>query len=96
MRLRINERISLVANLHFSPLTPHLGKIFHRFEIHLGAFLQDFTGAVQVWFGLPSGTSLFVKLGKINIESVEIGSSLSGDDSLQGLGIGRCNLKTRG
>jgi hypothetical protein len=66
-RLKIGGMNSLMADLHFSPFTPHLGKIFHRFEVYLGALFQDFASTVEVWLRLPSSSSFFVKLGEIDI-----------------------------
>lgn len=63
---------SLVSDFHFCPLAPHLGQILDSLEVDLRSFFENFSSTVQIFFSITFNATFLVKLGKVDIEAVEI------------------------
>lgn len=85
--LTINLLDLLVPNFHLRPFTPYLSEIVDVLEVDFGSFLQNLASVVDVRFCFACCTSLFIELGEIDVETVEVGSGPLGMDGFQSFGV---------
>lgn len=71
----------LLSNFHLRPLAPHLGQLIHSLEVHLSRFQEDFASAVNIFLSLTRGPAFLVELGKVDVQTMEIGGRSARADS---------------
>ncbi len=76
-----------MPDLHIRPLAPHFRQVVDILEVNLSRLLEDLTSVVEVRLRFTRCTSLFVELGKVNVETVEVSRSPPRINSRQGLSV---------
>ena len=64
---------SLLPYLHLRPLTPNLCEVFDSSKVNFSRLLQNFPSIIEIDFGLSRRTSLLVEVGKVDVQTVEVG-----------------------
>lgn len=83
-----------MSDLQLGPFTPDLCEILDGFEVDLRGFLQYLSGTVEVGLGRSTCATFLVVLGKVDIQTMEIGGGLAGVDGFEGFGISLGDLRT--
>jgi hypothetical protein len=84
-----------MAHFHFGPLTPDLGQVLDIFEVDLSGLLKYLAGTSQVSFRFASGPALFVELGKVDIQAMEVRCRPARSNGREGTRIRLCDLRDR-
>ena len=82
----------LVSKLHFSPLAPNLGKIFHGLEVDLSRLLQYLASTVEVLLRLTGCSTFFIEFGKVDIKSMKVRGCLARTDCRKSGSVGLYHL----
>ena len=85
-----------MAYFHLGPFTPNLGKVFDILKVDLGSFLENLAGASEVRLRLACRSTFLVKLGKVDIQSVEIRCGSPRSNSGERLCVSFCDLPSKG
>jgi len=81
-----------VAYFHLAPFTPSFGKVFDILEVDLSGLLENLAGTSEIRLRFACCSAFFVKLGKVDIQAVEIRCGSTRSNTGERLCVSFCDL----